>query len=88
MRYRIEMSQTRKGFARVNFPGRILGPRSREHVGSVWVVGVTDLTGSEEASVTVRAEKPEMLSAGRASDGARGGRSDRQPDRGRDQAQS
>jgi hypothetical protein len=58
MRYRIEMSQTRKGFARVNFPGRIiaLAAGERDHIGPVWMVGLTDLSGSKEASVAVRAD--------------------------------
>lgn len=58
MQYRIEMSQTRKGFARVNFPGRIIAFEATQHVGPVWLVGVTDLSGSQEGSVTVRADNP------------------------------
>jgi hypothetical protein len=56
MHYRIEMSQTRKGFARVNFPGRIIALEANQHVGPVWLVGVTDLSGNQEGSVTVRAD--------------------------------
>lgn len=56
MRYRIEMSQTRKGFARINFPGRIIALEASQHVGPVWLVGVTDLNGSQEGQVTVRAD--------------------------------
>ena len=56
MRYRIEVSQTRKGFARVNFSGRIIALDATQHVGPVWLVGVTDLSGHQEGSVTVRAD--------------------------------
>ncbi len=58
MRYRIEISQTRKGFARVNFPGRVIALEATQHVGPVWLVGVTDLIGNQEGSVTVRADNP------------------------------
>lgn len=56
MRYRIEISQARKGFARVNFPGRIITLEATQHVGPVWLVGVLDLIGEGEGSVTVRAD--------------------------------
>jgi hypothetical protein len=56
MQYRIEMSQTRKGFARVNFPGRIIALEATQHVGPVWLVDVTDLSGEQVGSVTVRAD--------------------------------
>ena len=56
MRYRIEMSQTRKGVARINFPGLIIALEATQHVGPVWLVGVTDLSGQQEGSVTVRAD--------------------------------
>lgn len=56
MHYRIEVSHSRKGFARVNFPGRIIALEANQHVGPVWMVGVTDLAGDAEGSVTVRAD--------------------------------
>ncbi len=56
MHYRIEISQTRQGFARVNFPGRIIALEATQHVGPVWLVGVLDLTADAEGSVTVRAD--------------------------------
>ena len=56
MQYRIEMPQSRKGYARVNFPGRVFALEANQHVGAVWLVGVQDLTGNQEGSVTVRAE--------------------------------
>jgi hypothetical protein len=56
MRYRIEISQSRRGFARVNFPGRIIALEANQHVGPVWLVGVLDVTGNAEGSVTVRAD--------------------------------
>lgn len=55
MRYRIEMSQSRKGYARVNLPGRILALEANRHSGPVWLVGISDLTGEAGGSVTVRA---------------------------------
>lgn len=56
MRYRIEMSPTRKGFARIDFAGRIIALESTQHVGPVWLVGVSDIAGDREGSVTVRAD--------------------------------
>ena len=56
MHYRIEISQTRKGFARLNFPGRVVELEASEHVGPVWLVGVLDATGEGEGAVTVRAD--------------------------------
>lgn len=56
MRYRIEVSHVRKGFARVNFPGRIIALEATQHVGPVWLVDVTDLNGNQEGSLTVRAD--------------------------------
>ena len=56
MRYRIEISQTQKGFARVNFPGRVIGLEATQHVGPVWLVSVLDVIGDGEGSVTVRAD--------------------------------
>jgi hypothetical protein len=60
MRYRIEMSPSRKGYARINFPGRIFALEANRHVGPVWLVGISDLTGDmagsvAEGAVTVRA---------------------------------
>jgi hypothetical protein len=56
MRYRIEISQTQKGFARVNYPGRVIALEATQHVGPVWLVGVVDALGDGEGSVTVRAD--------------------------------
>jgi hypothetical protein len=64
MRYRIDMSQSRKGYARINFPGRIIALEANRHVGPVWLVGIFDLVGSApgdapgdaERSVAVRAD--------------------------------
>ena len=59
MRYRIDMSQSRQGYARISFPGRILALEANRHAGPVWLVGISDLAGEapEEAerSVAVRA---------------------------------
>lgn len=56
MRYRIEMSPSRRGFARVNFPGRIITLEATQHVGPVWLVDVTDVSGNRNGAVTVRAD--------------------------------
>ena len=56
MHYRIEMSPTRRGFARVNFPGRIIALEATQHVGPVWLVDVSDAIGDRNGSVTVRAD--------------------------------
>ena len=60
MRYRIDMSQSRKGYARVNFPGRILALEANQHVGPVWLVGISDpagnAPGAAAGSVAVRAD--------------------------------
>ena len=58
LQYRIEVSPTRKGVARVNFPGRIIALEANQHVGPVWLVGVTDVASEKEGSVTVRADNP------------------------------
>jgi hypothetical protein len=55
MRYRIEMSQSRNGYARVNFPGRILALEANRHIGPVWLVGIVDLAGDAHGLVAVRA---------------------------------
>jgi hypothetical protein len=51
MRYRIDMSQSRKGYARIDLPGRILALEANRHVGPVWLVGISDLAGEAEKSV-------------------------------------
>ena len=56
MQYRIEVSPARRGYARVNLPGRIIALEATQHVGPVWLVGVLDVTGDSEGSVTVRAD--------------------------------
>jgi hypothetical protein len=56
MQYRIELSQARKGSARVNLPGRIIALEANRHVGPVWLVGVLDVTDNSEGSVAVRAD--------------------------------
>ena len=60
MRYRIDLSKSRNGQARVNLPGRVLGLEANRHVGPLWLVGISDLAGDapEEASgsVAVRAD--------------------------------
>lgn len=56
MQYRIEVSQSRPGYARINLPGRIIALEATQHVGPVWLVGVLDVTANSEGSVTVRAD--------------------------------
>ena len=59
MRYRIEVSPTRKGLARVNLPGRVVALEARRHAGPLWLVGVSDANSGgagEDGAVTVRAD--------------------------------
>jgi len=56
MQYRIEVSQSRQGHARINMPGRVIELEATQHVGPVWLVGVLDVTGDVEGSLTVRAD--------------------------------
>lgn len=56
MQYRVEVSPTRKGIARINLPGRVITLEATQHVGPVWLVGVSELSGNREGSVTVRAD--------------------------------
>src|SRR5690242_9654309 len=51
MRYRIDMSQSRKGYARIDFPGRILALAVNRNVGPVWLVGISDIAGEAEKPV-------------------------------------
>jgi hypothetical protein len=56
MRYRIELSSSRNGFARINVPGRIIEIEAADHVGPVWQVRVTDQSAAGSGAVTVRAD--------------------------------
>jgi hypothetical protein len=51
MRYRIDMSRSRMGYARIDFPGRVLALEVNRHVGPVWLVGISALAGEAEGSV-------------------------------------
>ena len=55
MHYRIEISQTHRGVARLEFPGRVVELEATRRVGPVWLVGILDAAGAGEGSVTVRA---------------------------------
>ena len=55
MRYRIELSRTRKGFARVNLPGRVIALEASRQAGPVWHVTLTDLSREGSGSVSVHA---------------------------------
>jgi hypothetical protein len=56
MRYRIELSSSRKGFARINLPGRIIEVEAADHVGPVWQVRLSDQSLAGAGAVTVRAD--------------------------------
>ncbi|SRR5260221_3156387 len=56
MRYRIELSSSRTGFARVNLPDRVIEVEAAEHVGQVWQVKLTDQSLAGSGSVNVRAD--------------------------------
>jgi hypothetical protein len=53
MRYRIELSRNRKGFARVQLPGRELGLEARQTGGAEWEVVVTDPSGTQSGTVAL-----------------------------------
>lgn len=55
MRYRIELSRNRKGFARVQLPGRELGLEARQKAGAEWEVVLTDASRSQSGSIALRA---------------------------------
>jgi|HubBroStandDraft_4_1064222.scaffolds.fasta_scaffold01660_3 hypothetical protein len=61
MRYRIELSSNRNGFARINIPGRVIEVEAAQRMGAVWQVKLTEpstdgpgAVGS--GAVTVRAD--------------------------------
>jgi hypothetical protein len=57
MQYRIELSPSRQGHARISFPGRVIGLAVGRHVGPVWLVGVSEPgSAADEGSVAVRAD--------------------------------
>src|SRR5260221_6441215 len=56
MRYRIELSSSRTGFARVNLPDRVIEVEAAEHVGQVWQVKLTDQSLAGSGSVNARAD--------------------------------
>ena len=55
MRYRIDQSRSRPGFARVHMPGRVLSLEARDHDGALWQVSLTDLFDESTGSIAVRA---------------------------------
>lgn len=55
MHYRIELSRTRKGFARIQLPGREIALDARQQDGDGWEVALTDLGGARSGRVAVRA---------------------------------
>jgi len=42
MRYRIELSSNRNGFARINIPGRVIEVEAAQRMGAVWQVKLTE----------------------------------------------
>jgi hypothetical protein len=55
MHYRIELSNSRKGFARVNLPGRVIEVEAGEHIGPVWQVRLTELSAAGQPNTEARA---------------------------------
>src|SRR5882757_1123350 len=51
MHYRIELSRTRRGFARVQLPGRELTVEAKGRAGPDWEVLLTDLAGAQPGTV-------------------------------------
>jgi hypothetical protein len=60
MRYRIELSNGRSGFARVDLPGRVIEVEADDHIGPVWRVKLSGEAGGQEnaagGTVTVCAD--------------------------------
>ena len=56
MRYRIELSSSRNGFARVEVPNRVFEVEADEHIGPVWRVKLTDPSAARSGAVTVCAD--------------------------------
>ena len=63
MRYRIELSRTRKGFARVQLPGRELGLEAKQKAPSDWEVVVSDLTGAPQSGAGTPSGSVELRAA-------------------------
>jgi hypothetical protein len=55
MRYRIELSRTRKGFGRIHLPGREIALEAKHRNGSDWQVMLTDMAGARSGMVELRA---------------------------------
>lgn len=55
MRYRIELSRTRKGFARIHLPGRELGLEAKQKAGNDWEVVISDPAGTQSGCIELRA---------------------------------
>ena len=53
MQYRIELSTTRRGAARVHLPGRTLDLEAVRASGTDWDVSITDALGTKPGLVTV-----------------------------------
>lgn len=55
MQYRIEMSTTRRGAARVHLPGRVLELDTQRLAEAEWEVLLSDPTAGKSGALTVRA---------------------------------
>ncbi|HJU19062.1 MAG TPA: hypothetical protein VJ770_21615 [Stellaceae bacterium] len=55
MQYRIELSPTRRGAARIHLPGRILELHTRRLAESEWEVSVSDPAAAKSGTIAVRA---------------------------------
>lgn len=56
MQYRIELSKTRRGAARVHLPGRLFELETRRLAAAEWEVSVSDPAAAKSGTVAVRAD--------------------------------
>lgn len=55
MQYRIELSKTRRGAARVHLPGRTFELETRRLAATEWEVSVSDPAAAKSGTVAIRA---------------------------------
>ncbi|MGH7055462.1 MAG: hypothetical protein ACREFK_16640 [Stellaceae bacterium] len=55
MQYRIELSKTRRGVARIHLPGRIFELETRRLAATEWEVSVSDPAAAKSGTIAVRA---------------------------------
>jgi hypothetical protein len=66
MQYRIDMSGSRHGYARVNLPGRVLAIAANRQAGPAWLVGICELDAGDAPRSTAGSVMVRAGSAGEA----------------------